>query len=382
MHAGVPSDCPHIERRGYTGDGQLCAKASMLVLSSKEFYYKWIDDILDCQDLETGHVQYTAPYQRCGGGPGGWGCAIITVPYEYYLRYDDKSVLEKAYPQMLLYLKYLDTHSENNLVVSDRKGSWCLGDWCAPNGVKLKESFVNTYFHIKSLILIEKIENILGYENSDKDNTHRKEIIDAFIKEFYNEKSGSFHNGEQGADAFAIDIGLGNEKTLKNLIIKYKNLGEYDTGIFGTEILTRVLLERGFEELAFSLLTSTHDVSFETMRKAGATTFWEYWPGEEERSHSHPMFGGFSHFIISYILGIRNANGKAGYKEVIINPRMVNTVKRAGGSFMTECGMIKMRYAYLTKKSFYITIPHGMKAMFKYADKKQMLNEGENTIVL
>lgn len=382
MHSGVPSDCPHIERRGYTGDGQLCAKSGMMYLSSKEFYYKWIDDILDCQDINSGHVQYTAPYQRCGGGPGGWGIAIVTVPYEYYLRYEDVSVLKKAYPQMLSYLKYLDNHSENSLVISDRKGSWCLGDWCAPNGVKLKESFVNTYFHIKALQLVEKIETILCIEHHDKDNVHRKEIIESFNQNFYDENTCSFHNGEQGADAFAIDIGLGNETTLKNLVLKYRKLGEYDTGIFGTEILTRVLLERGFEDVAFSLLTSTHDVSFETIRKSGATTFWEYWPGEEERSHSHPMFGGLTYLLVSYILGIRQANGKPGYKEVVINPRMVNTVKRAGGSLATDYGPIKVRYAYLTKKSFYVTIPHGIKALFKYGDKKQLLVEGENKIIL
>ena len=31
MHSGVPSDCPHRERLGYTGDGRLCAAAAMLI---------------------------------------------------------------------------------------------------------------------------------------------------------------------------------------------------------------------------------------------------------------------------------------------------------------------------------------------------------------
>ncbi len=383
MHSGVPSDCPHIEKRGYTGDGQLCARSAMLLLDSKEFYRKWIDDILDCQDFNTGHVQYTAPYQRCGGGPGGWGIAIITVPYEFYLRYDDKSVLEKAYPQMLKYLSYLDSHSEGNLVSSDRKGSWCLGEWCTPNDdIKISKQFVNTYFHIKALIIVEKIENLLGIPNHDKDNAHRKEIIDSFMSAFYDENTCSFQGGVNGADAFAIDIGLGNEKTLKNLVRKYKELGEYDTGIFGTEILTRVLLEYGFEDVAFSLITSDHDVSFEAMRKNGATTLWERFPGVYERSHNHPMLGAFSYFIVSYLLGLRNASGKAGYKEVIINPRMLNNVKRARGTIKTENGMIKIRYANLTNKNFYISIPKGIKALFKYGDKKQLLSEGETTIII
>lgn len=49
MHCGVPSDCPHLERLGYTGDGQLCAETAMLLLDCREFYRKWLDDIADCQ---------------------------------------------------------------------------------------------------------------------------------------------------------------------------------------------------------------------------------------------------------------------------------------------------------------------------------------------
>lgn len=65
MHGGIPSDCPHRERLGYTGDGQVCAEAAMLTMDCREFYRKWIRDILDCQDSGSGHVQHTAP-------PDGW----------------------------------------------------------------------------------------------------------------------------------------------------------------------------------------------------------------------------------------------------------------------------------------------------------------------
>ena len=43
----------------------------MMMTDSEKFYRKWLGDIADCQDRVSGHVQYTAPYTRCGGGPGG-----------------------------------------------------------------------------------------------------------------------------------------------------------------------------------------------------------------------------------------------------------------------------------------------------------------------
>lgn len=84
MHSGVPSDCPHIERLGYTGDGQLCCEAAMMLLDSQKFYKKWLEDISDCQSIGNGHVQHTAPFMGGGGGPAGWGGAIAVVPYEMY----------------------------------------------------------------------------------------------------------------------------------------------------------------------------------------------------------------------------------------------------------------------------------------------------------
>lgn len=79
MHGGFLSDCPHRERLGYTDDGQPASAGGMFLLESQEFYRKWIQDILDCQDIKSGYVQHTAPFMG-GGGTGGWGCAIAIVP--------------------------------------------------------------------------------------------------------------------------------------------------------------------------------------------------------------------------------------------------------------------------------------------------------------
>ena len=71
MHTGHPSDCPHIERRGYTGDGQVTCHAALTTLDARAFYEKWLQDIADSQDTITGHIQNAAPYIKSGGGPGG-----------------------------------------------------------------------------------------------------------------------------------------------------------------------------------------------------------------------------------------------------------------------------------------------------------------------
>ena len=108
----------------------------------------------------------------------------------------------------------------------------------------------------------------------------------------------TFCSSLEASDAYAYDIGLGDERTLKAIADKYETLGEFDTGIFGTDILIRVLCENGYKELAKKLLTSEKENTFYNMKKHGATTLWENWNGEA--SHSHPMFGAVVQYIVNY----------------------------------------------------------------------------------
>ena len=93
VHGCVPSDCPHRERLGYTGDGQITCASVMMMFDARKMYKKWMQDIVDCQDISSGHVQHTAPFFGGGGGPAGWGGAMIVVPYQYYKIYGDDELM-------------------------------------------------------------------------------------------------------------------------------------------------------------------------------------------------------------------------------------------------------------------------------------------------
>ena len=298
MHAGIPSDCPHIERRGYTGDGQWTCHAAMTALDAQAFYTKWAQDIADGQDLLTGHIQYTAPYIRSGGGPGGWGCAIVEVPYRLYTHYADENVLHAYYPNMLRYFDFLDLHSVDNLVVSDVENVWCLGDWCTPKEMAIPEPFVNTYFYVKSLQTAVKIAKIIQKEQDvPKLQAKIDSLKGALLR--YMDENGDFCGGIQGANAFAVDIGIGDARTYENLTAHYHQTQALDTGIFATRVLIRVLLEHGDSQLATKLLCSQHVHSYHAMQQGGATTLWEYWPQSFKpvRSLNHHMFGAVTVYL-------------------------------------------------------------------------------------
>lgn len=298
IHGCVPSDCPHRERLGYTGDGQLTVNTVMTCFDAESVYRKWLRDVADSQDIHNGHVQHTAPFYGGGGGPGGWGGAIVIVPYAFYKHYGDKSIIEKYYPNMLKYLDYMESHSENGLVVREEIGGWCLGDWCSPENKNLiPPPFVNTYFYLKALKMTVELGQIIGRPTKSLENRYER-VTRSFVREYYDEETSTFCGSKEACDAYGFDLGLGNEKTLLAIADKYEKLGEFDTGIFGTDILVRTLCENGYKELAFKLLTSEKENTFYNMKKHGATTLWENWNGES--SHSHPMFGAVVEYIVKY----------------------------------------------------------------------------------
>ena len=382
MHSGIPSDCPHLERRGYTGDGQLAADAVMTSLDARSFYDKWIEDIADCQDRISGHVQYTAPYTHSGGGPGGWGGAIVHMPFMYYKHYGDPSFMIKLYPQMKEYYRFLDEHSRGNLVWYDVPDEWCLGDWCTPTKIKIPAPFVNTYFYIKyidEILMCKDVLKLSGKEAKQlKDK--RKILAEAIKKRYFNPETGDFARNIQGANAFAVDIGLGTKKTFNNICRKYDEKHMYyDTGIFGTDILTRVLYKNGEAPLATRLLSSEGKYSFGSIMNQGATSLWEYWTGR--RSHSHPMFGAVTAYLFRYILGISQEEASFGYKKILISPEDISLKGSFSGKITVPAGEIEVTAVYTGEGAdFTVSVPD--EAVFRYKGTKMKLKKGTNHITV
>ena len=142
---------------------------------------------------------------------------------------------------------------------------------------------------------------------------------------------------------------------------KYSDLKTYDTGIFGTDLVTRVLFENGYGQLAFELMTNEGEISFYNMKKQGATTLWENWDGCD--SHSHPMFGAVCEYLFKYILGIRQPENSYGYEKVIIDPAKIPSLN-VSGSIMTKKGRISVSVRYTDGvQSVKFSVPEGIEVV-------------------
>ncbi len=374
-HGCIPSDCPHRERLGYTGDGMLTCDAVMTQFDAESMYRKWIEDIKDCQDKVTGHVQHTAPFAGGGGGPAGWGGAMIVVPYHFYRHYGDIDALKAVYPNMAKFVDYMESRTENGLIVREEKDGWCLGDWCTPDKIEIPEPLVNTTLFIIQLKMLTYLCSALG-EATARYEKLIAEYSEA-VKREYADGDGSFLKGLQGADSFAFECGVGDEKTLDNLLKKYSVLGQFDTGIYGTFSLLNVLYESSNGDLATELLSNKKEVSFETMRRAGATSLWENWSGAD--SHCHPMFGASTRYLFRDILGIKQAENSVRYDEVIVEPCFADCLSFAKGYITTPHGKIAVEWNKTDGKiSACVNLCNGVKAVLKKDNKIFNLTAGEN----
>lgn len=382
---GVPTDCPQIERKAYTGDGQLLCECGMMLFDSRALYRKWIRDISDCQDAKTGYVHNTAPcFIGCAGGVGGWSSAIVNVPYFFYKFYGDKSVLEEYYPQMKKYLKFIQSERIDGLVMVHKRAGWFIGDWESPfgrNGL-LPTDFVNSCLCIESLERVIEIARICGKEEDISE--YEGQIADfrkSINRNFWDEKTGDYCENMQGANAFAINAGLGDFRTVENLKNRYAQLKHFDSGIFGTKAIVKALMEQNAPEVAYALLTSTDEISFNAWKESGATTLYESW--KNARSYNHPMFGSVVQYFFEYFLGIRQSKDGVSYQKVIVNPLKVDALKKVSGSLQTVFGKISV-FAERGKEGtrFVVDIPAGMEAVFSYGNYTQALAVGKNEIIV
>jgi alpha-L-rhamnosidase len=276
----------------------------------------------------------------------------------------------------------MESHSENDLVVRDREGEWCLGEWCTPGPVALPAPFVNNYFYIKGMTLAIEIANHIG---KIEDIPMLEERIDvrkrAITMAYFNSWDGNFIGNHQGANAFALDIGIGDARTKKNFINYYDKIGHYDTGIFGTDLVTKLLFEYGRGDVAYRLLTAESPWGFGKWKADGATTFWEYW--YESRSHNHPMFGAVIAYLFDYVLGIQAKDGCAGYSEIQIAPFIPTALNRAAGHRTLPNGEVHVSWEKeKTSVNFTITIPDNLPAQFRWKETVKSLHPGTNKITV
>ena len=373
MHGGIASDCPHRERSPYTGDGQVVCPTVMSNFGSAAFYKKWLRDMRDAQNVESGYVPNGAPWQPgCGGGVA-WGAAMNVMPWEFYRYYGDIDELRDNYFAMKEQVRYMKTwetprgtmYSRKGVVGSDVPMYWLnLGDWSPATGLPSDE-LVHTFYYWYCADRTARAARALGEVQDEKTYTEMADgIRDAFFHAFYQADSCTF--GDFGSNVFALTMGVPEEvrpgvvETLRKEIVE-KNQNHLNTGIFGTRYLFKVLAENGLNDVAVDVMSQRDMPGFGYWLSQGATVTWEQWDGKNSRNH--PMFGGGLVWFYEDLAGVKIDENEPAYKHVIVRPILSKKFSRVHYSNLTPYGRVASTVSFdgISGK-LEVTVPVGCRA--------------------
>ncbi len=361
---GYPEDCPHREKGGYNGDGQVIAETSIHDFHMHSLYEKWLNDMKDSQ-YENGRIPNTSPIILGGMGGGvAWGSAYILLPWWMYQYYGDTRLLEEHYDGMKDYMTYLqdlasenDENPEEEYIINEFGGYWdSLGEWEAPvrDRTGPVNPLTNTYYWYLDVLTFADIAGVLGHtEDRQSYLALADSIKQAFNQNFFLSEQNLYGTEEpyQGYLLFALSGDLvpedQREAVFDNLIhdIQVTSNGHLGTGILGTKHLINVLAKEGREDVLHDIVTKTTFPSWGYWIENGATTLWESW--DAEGSHNHQMFGTINEYLYKYLAGIRspmNEGTSTGYKEVHIKPYIPDDMEWAEASLETVRGTVSSRW--------------------------------------
>ena len=381
MHSGVPTDCPHREKLPYTGDGQITARSMMYCFDAESFLRKWLDDII-ASAAPNGYVPNTAPNMGAGGGYF-WGYAVAEIPRVLYRFTGNVAYIERAYPAVLRWVKYLGTRHTGNyiLTIDDRK--WALGDWLAPEPVRSSGTFFDTVCYYASVTAAAEMHFILhGTQNEDLRALARK-IRAAIHRAYYHADTGTYAGDEQGETVLALYYGIPEKEdvpcVVRSVERHYNQIGKhFDTGIVLTPILLRCCRKYGMDALAYELMTQTDYPSFAYMLR-DETTFPEHWSkkwidykfsedddtvveGGGELSHCHPMFGSVTQWLYESVAGLDISALCDG--TIYFRPAYTDRVNRAHASGKTPFGTAAIEYDSQNGLTVTAEIPSGLRGAF------------------
>ena len=207
----------------------------------------------------------------------------------------------------------------------------------------------------------------------------QKRYRESVTNEFFEDETGSFAGGVQGADAFALAAGLGDRRTLENLVAKYARDCRFDTGFIGTYVLVEQLIAHDRVDLAFDLLSATKKGSFGYLKRLGETTIWEYLD-TKWCSHAHPMFGAVAEFLPKMLLGFPD-NERTN--DVILKPRFPHKLRRAEGSATYDGKTVEVRWKKTKNAICYrVFVTSGLNVSVVCDDKTTVLKPGENELTI
>lgn len=361
----VPTDCPQRdERMGWTGDAQVFSGTACFNMDADAFFHKYLYD-LALEQKEAGTVPHVVPTFTMGkgqsngflaGGSTAWGEAATVIPWNLYLHFADKRILQQQFESMKGWVDYIQAQESGDRLWNT---GFHFGDWLALDGPDpfspmggTPNDLIATALYAYSAEIVSKAAAVLGKDDLAHEYATLSSEIKASIQNEFFSANGRLAVDTQTAYVLALFLDLMPQHfrgrvadTLKKKL--EANLVHLQTGFVGTPYICRVLSENGYNDIAYRLLLNDDFPSWLYAVKMGATTIWERWNsllpdgkfGElGMNSLNHYAYGSIVEWMYRNMCGLNPREDAPGFKKINLRPQPFGLLQSAAASLKSAAG--------------------------------------------
>lgn len=362
---GIPTDCPHREKNGWTGDAQLAMETGLWNFDGRQGYVHFLRMVLDAQ-RPNGAVPCILPCTHVfgfgwGSGPA-WDAILFEIPWQLFRFYGDEKPAREAYGAMKKYLAFIETKADEDGLYDYGLGDWCAGDDVPTAPTRLTDSAYVYLFNRRAEFWARRFGDG-GYAKERVAAAARIRV--AFLEAFYKE-DGLYGGGtptELAAPLYFKGLAEhGTERRTAQRLAEVVRKSEHKAffGILGAKWIPRVLADYGYADDAWKLFTQSEVPGWAHWLQFGDGTLRENW--NDHGSHNHIMFGDISAWAYEYAAGIVPV--EPGFRKIMLRPHYLTGVDSVRAVHKTPYGEISAGWKRVQgQPKFECSVPNGVEVV-------------------
>ena len=367
-----PTDCPHREKNGWTGDAVLSAEHTLLNYDAADNYYEWMRHIRASLEPQGNFPSIVPTANHWGNDVNpAWNQILVYLPYMVYRFTGRTDIVEESLPAIWRYINVL-------INVTDARGLVCvgLGDWCAPYGLRSPVAFTSSVVSMdyceKAAFLFEKFGKIEQANFCQKLAENYRIAIRRHLIDWSNYTvvgCNTPHTGSQTSQAMAIYYNIFTEAekpaAFQVLLKKIQEENDHlDTGVLGARVIFFVLSQFGHSDLAHKIMVDPTYPSYGHWVARGETSLCEDFNRYDQpiASLNHHFWGSISAWFIQCICGIHFNPHADDLHRTDITPHFIRALSHAEGYHICPSGTIEVEWHRTGENTLdlTLTLPQGM----------------------
>lgn len=344
-----PTDCPHREKNGWTGDANLSAEQMLLNFRVENSLKEWLRQIRKAMN-DAGAIPGIVPTAgwgfEWGNGPS-WDAVLFYLPYYIWRYRGDADVIRENAHAMMIYLDYLSNQRDEAGLLHIGLGDWLhIGHETPKTPLSVTDTLKSMHIAHTAEVMFRAIGRNL------QANFARQlfcELKQAARKYLLLPDGVTLMGATQTGQAMGIAYGLfdgGERKQAAEKLVEiiHKAGDKLDLGCIGIRPLFHVLSEFGYSELAWRLIVGPEFPSYgHWILEEDCTALFEAFQRKDEtpNSKNHHFFGDISGWFYRELAGIKIDPYEESYMTAEISPQFLETLSFVRAEHRHPSGLIR-----------------------------------------